>query len=43
MTEPDRAAAEQAEDWRQIVAASAHTMCERGLTWGKDAGDSKRA
>ena len=40
MTEPDGAAAEQAEDWCQIVAASAHTMCDRGLTWGKDAGDS---
>ena len=40
MTDPDGAAAEQAADWCQIVAASAHTMCDRGLTWGKDAGDS---
>jgi L-fuculose-phosphate aldolase len=28
------------EESQRIVAKSAHDMCDRGLTWGKDAGDS---
>jgi len=33
-------AADRAAAWRDIVARSAHAMCDKGLTWGKDAGDS---
>ena len=33
-------AADSAAAWRDIVARSAHAMCDNGLTWGKDAGDS---
>jgi L-ribulose-5-phosphate 4-epimerase len=33
-------APDQAEVWGDIVARSAHKMCDKGLTWGKDAGDS---
>jgi L-fuculose-phosphate aldolase len=31
---------DSAAAWSEIVARSAHTMCDKGLTWGKDAGDS---
>jgi ribulose-5-phosphate 4-epimerase/fuculose-1-phosphate aldolase len=46
MTEPGRqtskagSTADSAAAWSDIVARSAHTMCDKGLTWGKDAGDS---
>jgi ribulose-5-phosphate 4-epimerase/fuculose-1-phosphate aldolase len=40
MTEPPAPPRPRAEDWCQTVADSAHTMCDRGLTWGKDAGDA---
>jgi L-fuculose-phosphate aldolase len=29
-----------AGSWSEVVARSAHAMCDRKLTWGKDAGDS---
>jgi len=35
-----RAGDDSAATWSDIVARSAHTMCDKGLTWGKDAGDS---
>lgn len=28
------------EELREVVARSARTMCEKGLTWGRDAGDT---
>jgi len=40
MTERTRKAKQAAETWSDTVARSAHTMCDRELTWGKDAGDS---
>jgi L-fuculose-phosphate aldolase len=40
MTERLPKADRDAAGWSEIVARSAHTMCDRGLTWGKDAGDS---
>lgn len=40
MTERSRKAKQDSEKWSETVARSAHTMCDRKLTWGKDAGDS---
>lgn len=40
MTRGRAAPGRDAQEWYEIVAASAHAMCDRGLTWGKDAGDS---
>lgn len=41
MTDVSQPAGGRAEEsFREIVARSAHVMCDRGLTWGKDAGDS---
>ncbi|HEX9066844.1 MAG TPA: class II aldolase/adducin family protein [Streptosporangiaceae bacterium] len=40
MTDLSQPPAGEPQDWREIVARSAHALCARGLTWGKDAGDS---
>lgn len=40
MTEPTQPSGPAAAAWCDVVARSAHTMCDKGLTWGKDAGDS---